>query len=131
MTDKPFTVLLVEDSPLLSDRIMELLSAMPGITPLVAVDTEAAAIAAIETQNPDAILLDLSLKQGTGFGVMRHINRLSDKQPAVIVISNYALPQYRKEAKFLGAKFFLDKSQDLDLIPETLNALKQKQEQTL
>src|SRR5690349_12200851 len=98
-------ILLVEDSPLLSDRIMELLSGMEGIVPMGAVATESAAIQAIDQQKPDVILLDLRLKEGTGFSVMRHV-RHAGKQPVVIVITNYALPQYRREAEALGARFF-------------------------
>jgi len=119
-------VLLVEDSPLLSERMMELLSEMEGIVSVGAVSTESAAISAIDAQNPDVILLDLRLKEGTGFSVMRYLKQVS-KQPVVIVITNYALPQYRREAEALGARFFLDKSQEFDLIPAMLATLQIEQ----
>lgn len=119
-------VLLVEDSPLLSERMMELLSEMEGIVSVGAVSTESAAINAIDAQKPDVILLDLRLKEGTGFSVMRHL-KLASKQPVVIVITNYSLPQYRREAEALGARFFLDKSQEFDLIPAMLATLQIEQ----
>jgi len=115
-------VLLVEDSPLLSDRMMELLSEMEGIVSVGAVTTESAAIEAIDQKSPDVVLLDLRLKEGTGFSVMRHVKHAS-KQPTIIVITNYALPQYRREAEALGARFFLDKSQEFDLVPAMLATL--------
>jgi len=126
MSERELKVLLIEDSPLLSDRIMELLSDMEGIISCGAVATESAAIEAIDLQSPDVILLDLRLKEGTGFSVMRHVKHTS-KPPIVIVVTNYALPQYRKEAEALGARFFLDKSQEFDLIPAMLATLQIEQ----
>jgi two-component system OmpR family response regulator len=96
-----------------------------GVTPIGTVTTEAAAIKAIDAQHPQAILLDLHLKEGTGFGVMRHINTMANR-PSVVVITNYALPQYRKQAEALGARFFLDKTQEFERIPETLELLRKE-----
>jgi len=118
-------VLLVEDSQLLSDRLLELMSDINGVESIGAVTTEEAAIRAIDAQHPQAILLDLHLKEGTGFGVLRHINTMS-RRPAVVVITNYALPQYRRQAEVLGARFFLDKTQEFERIPETLEALRKE-----
>jgi CheY-like chemotaxis protein len=125
MAGNDLKVLLVEDSQLLSDRLLELMSDITGVTSIGAVTTEAAAIRAIDTEQPQAILLDLHLKEGTGFGVLRHINTMKQR-PAVIVITNYALPQYRRQAETLGARYFLDKTQEFELIPETLEALRKE-----
>lgn len=120
------TVLLVEDSRMLHDRLLELMADIDGIRSIGTATTEAEAIHAIDTQHPGAILLDLRLKEGTGFGVLRHINTL-DVRPSVVVITNYALPQYRKQAEVLGVRFFLDKSQDFEQIPDTLEFLRREQ----
>jgi hypothetical protein len=45
----------------------------------------------------------------------------------VVVITNYALPQYRKQAEILGVRFFLDKAQDFEQIPEALEQLRHEQ----
>jgi DNA-binding NarL/FixJ family response regulator len=127
MAGDKLKVLLVEDSQLLSDRLLELMSDINGVTPIGTVDTEAAAIKAIDSEQPQAILLDLNLKEGTGFGVLRHINTMSQR-PAVVVITNYALPQYRRQAEVLGARYFLDKTQEFELIPETLEALRNEKQ---
>jgi len=125
MVGNELKVLLVEDSQLLSDRLLELMSDINGVESIGAVTTEEAAIRAIDAQQPQAILLDLHLKEGTGFGVLRHINTMS-RRPAVVVITNYALPQYRRQAEVLGARFFLDKTQEFERIPETLEALRKE-----
>lgn len=125
MTGDELKVLLVEDSQLLADRLLELMSDIAGVTPIGTVTTEVSAIKAIDALHPQAILLDLHLKEGTGFGVMRHINSMT-RRPSVVVITNYALPQYRKQAEALGARFFLDKTQEFERIPEALEILRKE-----
>jgi DNA-binding NarL/FixJ family response regulator len=102
------------------------MSDIDGIEPVGTATTEAEAISAIQSQHPNAILLDLRLKEGTGFGVLRYINSM-EVRPSVVVITNYALPQYRKQAEVLGARFFLDKTQDFEQIPDTLELLRREQ----
>lgn len=123
MRDAEFRVLLVEDSVLLSERLMELISDIDGITTIAAVTTEHEAIESIQKHHPDALILDLRLKEGTGFGVMRYINTLASR-PQAVIITNYALPQYRKQAEALGVRYFLDKTQEFDRLPDILGELR-------
>lgn len=123
MRNTDFRVLLVEDSVLLSERLMELMSDLDGIATIAAVTTEHEAIAAIQQHRPDAIILDLRLKEGTGFGVMRYVNTLVSR-PQAVIITNYALPQYRKQAEALGVRYFLDKTQEFDRLPYILGELR-------
>ena len=53
------------------------------------------------------IVLDLQLKEGTGFGVMQ---RLGETRPMIIVFTNYMLPEYQRLARALGVEYFLNKS---------------------
>lgn len=117
-------VLLVEDSRLLSERLLELIAAEDGVSAVGSVATESDAVNAVRDLHPDAVILDLRLKEGTGFGVMRYINTLADR-PDVVVITNYALPQYRQQAQRLGARYFLDKTQEFDRLPEVLQRLRE------
>lgn len=123
MRDSDFRVLLVEDSALLSERLMELISDLDGIATIAAVTTEHEAIESIQKNHPDALILDLRLKEGTGFGVMRYINTLASR-PQAVIITNYALPQYRKQAEALGVRYFLDKTQEFDRLPDILGKLR-------
>jgi two-component system, OmpR family, response regulator len=112
-------VLLVEDSQLLAEQISELLAAMPCTTSIGVVATEIEAIAVSTEREPDLLILDLHLKQGTGFGVLKALARLT-KRPTVVVLTNYALPQYREQALALGAHHFLDKSADFGLLSDLI-----------
>lgn len=115
-------VLLVEDSRILSERVMELITELPGINAIGIASTESEAVEAVQTQQPDAVLLDLRLKEGTGFGVMRRMQSMKNP-PAIVVMTNYNLPQYRKQAEALGVRYFVDKTQDFDQIPLILQEL--------
>jgi two-component system OmpR family response regulator len=115
-------VLLVEDSRLLSAHLLEQLKAIPRVEPLGVVDTEKDAIDAIATKLPDLIVLDLHLRQGTGFGVLSALAKMKNA-PISIVLTNYDLPQYRDRATTLGAKYFLDKSNEFDRLPTIISAL--------
>jgi two-component system OmpR family response regulator len=115
-------VLLIEDSRLLAEHLLEQISGIRAVEPLGVVETEERAIDTIALQTPDIIVLDLHLKQGTGFGVLAAITQMN-KPPLVIVLTNYALPQYRERATALGAKYFLDKSNEFDRLPTIIREI--------
>jgi DNA-binding NarL/FixJ family response regulator len=114
-------VLLVEDSEVLAERLREALTALEGVRVIATVDTERAATACVRTQAVDVIVLDLQLKQGTGFGVLRG---LGTQRPAVVVLTNYALPEYREQAERLGADHFLNKSSDYEQLANVIGNLR-------
>jgi two-component system OmpR family response regulator len=115
-------VLLVEDSTVLAERISELINPIEDVTLVGVVDTESAAVAAVKHDSIDVLILDLHLKQGTGFGVMRSLAQLPAR-PSVVVLTNYDLPEYQNAALGLGASYFLDKSRDYGRLPQILREL--------
>jgi two-component system, OmpR family, response regulator len=117
-------VLLVEDSKALTERLVEAVNRVEGAKLVASVDTEVAAVRAIKDQPVDVIILDLHLKQGTGFGVMRSVLS-SLMKPQIIVLTNYDLPEYKKAALDLGATHFLDKARDYGQVPLLLQEMRQ------
>ena len=115
-------VLLVEDSRILVERLIEAIDQIPSVELIGTVDTEAAAIAVVRRQSIDVIILDLHLKQGTGFGVMRALATTS-LRPCILVLTNYDLPEYENAALALGATHFLDKGRDYTRLPELLEQI--------
>jgi two-component system, OmpR family, response regulator len=107
-------VLLVEDSPRIAERMRELLQ-QEGLRVLATVDDEPSAIQALRDLPVDVLILDLQLKIGTGFGVLEALGPL---RPPTIVMTNYALPQYRERARKLGVEHFLNKAMDFEKLPE-------------
>lgn len=108
----PLRVFLVEDSPIIRERLTESLSAPGRIEVIGHVDTEQAAVAALKNAAWDALVLDLQLKQGTGLGVLKAIAATRPSGSKVIVLTNYAIPQFRDRSVALGADYFFDKSRE-------------------
>lgn len=115
-------VLLVEDSKLLTLRLTEAIDQIADVHLVGTVDTEAAAVALVARETVDVIILDLHLKHGSGFGVMRTLASMQLK-PKIIVLTNYDLPEYKTAAFTLGASYFLDKARDFGRLPEVLHQL--------
>jgi CheY-like chemotaxis protein len=84
------------------------------------VSTEAAALAKMADTNFDAAVLDVRLKVGSGFGVLRALALLTPK-PFLVVMTNYALPKYRSFSMLAGADYFLDKATNIELLPDLLS----------
>ena len=104
-------LLLVEDSALLRDRLIELLT-LPGVVRVAAaVDTEAAAIGQVATDHFDVLIIDVELREGSGVNVIREARALygEGEQPLIIVLTNYALQAVRERCIAAGADHFLDK----------------------
>lgn len=123
MNSREVSVLLVEDSVVLAERLRETVLSIPGVQLTGTVDSEAAALAALQHQAVDVLLLDLNLRQGTGFGVLRAIPNHQVRKIVVIVLTNYALAEYRRAAAALGACHFLDKVRDFDRLPSLLQQI--------
>src|SRR5665213_2717113 len=123
MTARNLSVLLVEDSRVLAERLREALLAVPGVQLAGTVDSEAEAVATLQRQPVDVVLLDLHLRQGTGFGVLRAIPSDRVKKTVVIVLTNYDLAEYRRAAAALGARHFLDALRDFDRLPTLLQQI--------
>jgi DNA-binding NarL/FixJ family response regulator len=115
-------VLLVEDSKVLTERLTEAIRQISDVDLVGTADSEAGALAAVKRDAVDVVILDLHLKQGTGFGVMRAL-ATSQSKPRIIVLTNYDLPEYKNAAIALGATHFLDKARDYGRLPEVLHEL--------
>jgi DNA-binding NarL/FixJ family response regulator len=117
------SVLLVEDSQLLADRLREAILAVPGTELVGTVDSESAAVEILKQRPIDVVLLDLHLRGGTGFGVLRAINAGELGNVIAIVLTNHDLGEYRRAAAALGARHFLDKLRDFDRLPQLLQQI--------
>jgi two-component system OmpR family response regulator len=113
-------VLLVEDSKILLERLTEAIQQIDDVDLIGTADTEAAAVEHVRREAVDVVILDLHLKQGTGFGVMRALAS-TQRKPQVVVLTNYDLPEYKKAAFALGATHFLDKARDYGRLPQVLH----------
>lgn len=112
-------IYLVEDNPRIRDNLVETLEELVGIDVVGTSDTEKEAKAWL-LDNPhswDLAILDLFLKQGSGFGVLVACR---DKKPSqkIVVLSNYATAEIRERCAQLGVDAVFDKSNEIDALVE-------------
>jgi len=116
----PLRVLLVEDSPVIREAVVELIEA-DGLAHVVcATDSEADAIRELTANPYDVYIVDLRLREGSGFGVLRALQE-SRPDALSIVLTNYTSEAIRKRCSELGAKWFLDKSSEFEAIAGLLS----------
>ncbi len=115
-------VYLVEDEEFIRARVTERLAASRA-TIVDYAESAAAAIVKLRELPCDVIILDLELKHGTGFQVLREIRENGNARPWIIVFTNFNDPHFRKQAMALGADFFVDKAQGLDRLVEIIEGL--------
>lgn len=123
VTARHLCVLLVEDSGILAERLRETVLSVPGVELVGTVDCEADAVELLRRVPVDVVVLDLHLRQGTGFGVLRALRQERRDAVVSIVLSNYDLAEYRRAATALGAEYFLDKLHEFERLPRILQQL--------
>ena len=100
------TILLIEDTSSLVQVYLQYLRNEP--VEVVAVDTLAAAREFIESQAPEAVLLDISLPDGSGMELLREI-RAKSQDIAIVVITAHGSITLAVDAMRGGADDFLVK----------------------
>jgi DNA-binding NarL/FixJ family response regulator len=116
-------VLIVDDSRIMRERVVEMLSELQDDIVVVGQAGEATeAIGAVHRLKPDAVILDIGMPGGSGIDVLRAI-RQDGLSPVIMMFTNLANPLYRKRCKDIGADFFFDKSKEFCKVPETFRRL--------
>jgi len=106
-------VYVVEDSPLIRNILIELIEST-GATVIGYSDTASTAIADIAALHPDAVTIDLSLKAGSGFDVLKALAINDEGRPPLrIVLTNAPTDAHRGAAQALKAEYFFDKAMQI------------------
>ena len=122
--DEVMQALVVEDSPQIAERLVELVSVPDRVAVVATAATEDEALAACDRYTIDLAIVDLQLAQGTGFGVIRRLRAVAgDRNACIVVLTNHAVPALKVAAFEAGADFFLDKSKDFAAIPRLIGEL--------
>jgi DNA-binding NarL/FixJ family response regulator len=110
MTCAALKVLIVEDSPEVQRRLVEMLQVGPGVQVVGCADSAADAITLADAQCPDVVVLDVALRGGDrGYTVLRHL-RHRCPQSKTVVLSNFPWDEMREGFLQGGACAYFDKS---------------------
>jgi DNA-binding NarL/FixJ family response regulator len=115
-------LLIVEDSINIRESLRKFISHIEGITIVGEAEDEEYAIELVIKNLPDIIVLDIDLKEGNGFNVLKKVKEMSSSI-IVAIFSNYAANSYRERALKENADYFFDKNLELDMLIDILKKL--------
>jgi DNA-binding NarL/FixJ family response regulator len=112
-------VLVVEESAALSARLVERLTETPGINVIGTARTVIDAVRRIAVLNPDLVITDVDMAEGSGFALLQAIHLLRELEgsaPTVVLWTGCQDLWRHARARELGAEIHFDKARDLDLL---------------
>jgi DNA-binding NarL/FixJ family response regulator len=115
-------VLIVDDSEVLREDLKKILSTIDDLELVGEAENAQRAIQFVKKMNPDILILDINLQIGNGIDVLSTLKK-SEINPIIIMFTNYASDAFRTLTYKLGAKYFFDKSHDIEKLIDTLKNL--------
>jgi two-component system response regulator NreC len=119
--DRVMKVLIVDDQPLYRMGICDALAASGEFQITGSVSTAAAALALLEQDTPDVVLMDISLPEMDGIAATREINRRSPR-PRVLIMSAHEETLDVLDALDAGATGYIGKAEGADGLVQALRA---------
>lgn len=110
--------LMVEDSALVRSRLIPMLAAFSGVRVVAIAESEAEALDWLRRNRCDLVLLDVSLRGGSGLGLLDALGAAEPRSgvalPLRVVLTNDASDAVRRHCAARGATAVFDKSIQLD-----------------
>ena len=113
-----FSTLLIDDEPAANNRMRTLLSSYPEFKVLAALQSLAEAKEFLQTNTPEVIFLDVEMRGGAGFSILKHL-----KQPTRVVFVT-AYQEYAVKAFEAGAVDYLVKPVDPYRLEKTIERIR-------
>lgn len=116
------TLLLIDDSTPIRERLAEMISVLPGIHIVATASNGQEGVASFQQFDPDFVILDLQMPGINGIDVLRTIKKARPETQAII-LTNFPCPQYRDICFRSGADYFFDKSNEFEKVLEILQSV--------
>lgn len=115
-------VYIVDDSQMMRQRLMELISEVSGTEVVGQTADPFKALNSIRKTHSDIVILDIRLPGRSGIDLLKEIKK-DPAAPIVIMATNYAYRQYRQGCMTAGADYFFSKINEFEMIGETLKRI--------
>ena len=123
--ERPLRVYLVEDAVSFRERLADFLEEPGEIEMVGFADSEDVAVRYLRSEHPDVVIVDLHLKSGNGIGVIVAARELRPQPPpTIVVLTNYAFPEFELACRARGANYFFDKSTQFGAVKALLGSLR-------
>ena len=121
-SSKKRRILVVENHQFFRENLVDWIGRQDQLECCGEAETVADAQSAVDSQQPDLLLLDLSLRKGTGFDLLRWLNDRQLRLP-VIILSQYEESQYAAPALEAGARGYISKGVATEELLPAINAV--------
>jgi DNA-binding NarL/FixJ family response regulator len=119
---KAARILVVDDHPVVREGLAAQILTQPDLEMCGEAEDVAAAIALVETAKPDVVIIDVSLRTGSGIDLIKRI-RAHDASPRILVWSMYPESLYAERALRAGAQGYVHKGRATREIVEAVRAV--------
>jgi DNA-binding NarL/FixJ family response regulator len=103
-----YRVFLVDDHPIVRHGLTQLINREPDLTVCGESEDGSKGLAAIEAAKPDLVVVDLTLKHGSGFSLIKNLSAL-DPNLSILVLTIHEESLYAERCLRAGAKGYLMK----------------------
>ena len=115
-------ILIVDDSALIIERLLVMLNGLGTVKDITTASCYREAVDVLTERQVDIAILDIHLTGKNGIELLKFIVK-NYPQVKVVMLSNAGNDKYRDLCKKEGAKYFIDKSKEFELVPDILTAL--------
>jgi DNA-binding NarL/FixJ family response regulator len=115
-------ILIVDDSNVVRDRIVEMISSIAGVEIVGEAANSIEAIHMVNKLKPDVVTLDIRIPGESGIEVLKKIKR-TQPSTTVLVLTNFPQEQYKNKCYQLGGDYFFSKSEEFEKVEEVINNL--------
>ncbi len=114
-----YKVLVVDDSPIIVERIFQILGELDCITFIAKATNFSEAVTLLNEQIFNIVLLDINLPGKNGIELLSYIKA---NYPDIknIMLTNQSDDYYRNLCQNLGSDSFIDKTSEFENIPHTI-----------
>ena len=123
-SQKSARILLVDDHPMVRERLAEIINSEADLRVCGEAADYAGALAAIAVQEPDLIIVDLTLKKSHGLDLIKDI-RVRYPKLAMLVVSMHEESLYAERVIRAGARGYITKQEATRKIPVAIRQILQ------
>jgi DNA-binding NarL/FixJ family response regulator len=117
-------ILIVDDHPIVREGLAQRIARQPGLEVCGEAEDVPGALRLIAELNPDAAVIDIGLKNGSGLDLVRRVKDRGDKV-RMLVWSMYGESHFGERAIRAGALGFITKDQPAELFLEAIHCVLQ------
>lgn len=122
MSDTRKKILIVDDSSLITERLVELLNKETSVASIAVAKNYDDALQLLTEKKTDIVFLDIHLPGKNGIELLKFIIP-TYPEIKVVMLSNESNEYYKKLCLTNGALYFIDKSNEFELISGTIALL--------